>query len=480
MKKSLLIVIISLLVGMVCMVSVVIVSPAYGSVLTTLYVDPSNIIDTTKTVGTNVTININVKDATDLFSYNFFLNYATHVLTATNITLGSFFPPDSVIWHNETNDDSGYVWYGVTMPLGSQVGVTGSGTLATINFTVDSTGESPLDLCIEEIQAKNIQDSWPVDIDYNEYDGYFSNILRHTRLYVDPENIINPNLDPSENFTINVKILNATDLFGYEFFLNYTTDVLTATEIMLGSFFPPDSVIVKREINDTIGYAWYDIAMPLGAPSGKTGSGTLATINFTVDSTGESPLDLCNTKLVDSEGERIEHDTFDGYFSNKPIIHDIAITDVTTTVTTVKVIDNIPFPESKNVDGVHVGEEINITVYVKNDGTRPETFDVTAYYDNNSISTKNVVALSEGFSETLTFEWSTEGVPIGNYTIWAEASVVEGEENTANNKFTMETEFAVLPKQSFPIELAVGAIVLIIAAAGIAVYFIKIRKPKPA
>ena len=475
LKKPLLIFIILLLVSMVSMVGV---SPVYGQVYTTLYVGPPSIIDTTKTAGTTFIVNINVKNVTDLISYDLMLNYTTAVLTATNITLGPFFPSNSWVLYEEINDDVGSVLYSVAMPLGSEVGVTGSGTLATINFTVDSIGETALDLCNTKLWK--VIEHWTEKIPHKVYDGYFSNILRPSKLHIDPENTIKPDLVKGENFTINVNMLNATDLFGYDFFLNYTTAVLTATNITLGPFFPRDSQIVHEEINDTLGYARYNVTMPQGAPSGKSGSGTLATINFTVDSIGETLLDLCNTKLVDSEGELIEHDTLDGYFRNKPIIHDIAITDVATTITTLRVIENISILEPINVTEVHVGEKVNITLVVENRGTVPETFNVTAYYDNETISTKNVTDLTDGFSITLTFEWSTEGVALGSYTIWAEASVVTGEDNTLNNKFIMEDKFKVsASEQPFPIEIAVAA-TIVVAIVALAVYFIKIRKPKPA
>lgn len=470
MKKPVLIIIILLLISMVSMVGV---SSVYA-IPTALYVDPPSIIDTTKTAGTTFSVNINVKEVTDLMGYEFILNYTTAVLTATEITLGPFFPPDSMIWHEEINDTLGYVWYAVTMPFGSQVGKTGSGTLATISFLVDSSGASPLYLYYHEIKNSKAN-----PIPHKVYDGYFSNIPRPTKLYVDPASIINPDLVPGENFTINVNILNATNLHSSEFKLDYDTALLDAN-VTEGDFLKSSGLTnFTLNINETLGFLWVNVTLfdPL---AGATGDGTLARVTFNVTAIGDCVLDLYDTKLVDSEGEWIEHDKIDGYFSNKLIIHDVAITDVTTTVTTVEVIDNVPFPVVKPVSEVHAGEKVNITVHVKNNGSTPETFHVTAYYDNTTISTKNVTELSDGFTKTLTFEWSTEGVAEDTYTIWAEASVVAGETNTANNKFTKEGQFAVLPGgQLFSTELVVAAIVVIIIAAAITIYFIKIRKPKP-
>ena len=165
MKKSLLVFILLLLVSMV------VLSPVYASP-TALSVDPPSIIDETKVAGTTFTININVTDVTDLYTFDFRLTYSTAVLTATEVTMGSFFPPDSMEWRKEIDDTVGYVRYLVSMPLGTPPGqgVSGNGTLAIINFTVDSYGGSALDLC-----DTKLSDSYAEPILHEVYDGYFSN-----------------------------------------------------------------------------------------------------------------------------------------------------------------------------------------------------------------------------------------------------------------------------------------------------------------
>ena len=74
--------------------------------------------------------------------------------------------------------------------------------------------------------------------------------------------------------------------------------------------------------------------------------------------------------------------------------HDIALIGVT------------PFPTS-----VRLGEPVNITVVVENQGTNSETnFNVTVYYSGTVIETKTVQDLAAGASEDLTFTWNTTGV----------------------------------------------------------------------
>jgi len=444
------------------------VSPVYGQTAK-LYVDPPSIIDTTKTAGTDFTVNINFKDIIDFYGYNIMLFYNTTLLNVNSVTLGSLFPTKV---YEEINETLGYVWYSYTMEHGAEYGVDGSGTVMTIGFTVESIGDTILDLDTLEIFNNRID-----EIPHNVYDGYFSNILRQTKLSVEPKNTIDPSLTQGENFTINVNILNATDLFGLDFFLNYTTAVLSATNITLGSSLSSGSVIFHEEINDTAGYVWYNVTMPVR----MDGNGILANITFTVDSIGETILDLCATKLVDSGGRLIVHDTVDGYFSNKPVTHDIVITDVKATVTTVEVEDSTPIPVTKRVSEVYAGEKVNVTVSVQNNGTISENFNVTAYYNVTRIGIPMNVTLSAGFTTSLVFEWNTEGMEVGNYTIWAEASSALGEtiEDQLNNKFTMKGGFKVLARQSLPVELVVAAVASVSIIAVTAVYLIKFRKPKP-
>ena len=98
------------------------------------------------------------------------------------------------------------------------------------------------------------------------------------------------------------------------------------------------------------------------------------------------------------------------------VIHDVAITSVTTSPTE-----------------VILGQKVTITVVAKNKGSETETFNVTAYYDNTVIEVKKVTNLLSGSTKVLTFTWNT--ISKGTYTIKAEASVVPDEINTDDNIF---------------------------------------------
>jgi len=98
------------------------------------------------------------------------------------------------------------------------------------------------------------------------------------------------------------------------------------------------------------------------------------------------------------------------------LIHDVAVTNVTS---------------SKTVVGQ--GYSLNINVTVENQGDYTETFNVTVYANTTIIETKTNITLTSGNSTTLTFTWNTTGVAKGNYTITVEATHLPGETDTTDN-----------------------------------------------
>jgi parallel beta-helix repeat protein len=91
---------------------------------------------------------------------------------------------------------------------------------------------------------------------------------------------------------------------------------------------------------------------------------------------------------------------------------------------------------------VYAGETVNITVLVENQGTLTETFSVTVKYENATLEISEIVGIQEAANLVpaaniaLTFTWNTTNVAPGvNYTITAEADVLEGEKDTVDNVF---------------------------------------------
>jgi uncharacterized repeat protein (TIGR02543 family) len=99
-------------------------------------------------------------------------------------------------------------------------------------------------------------------------------------------------------------------------------------------------------------------------------------------------------------------------------VHDVAVTSV-----------------SVSPSLVYVGESVQIDVVAANLGDYSETFDVKIYYDLGEIQVVPVNSLSPHSSETLTVQWNTANVSVGVYTVGANATVVPGDINAANNNF---------------------------------------------
>jgi hypothetical protein len=109
--------------------------------------------------------------------------------------------------------------------------------------------------------------------------------------------------DPASPFTVDIDISSADDLYGWEFKLYYNTIILGNGSVTEGSFLAGSSTFFSvidntDTYNATHGRFWVTCTK-VGNVAGASGSGTLATISFTVDGPGgTTPLDLQDTKLI--------------------------------------------------------------------------------------------------------------------------------------------------------------------------------------
>ncbi|MGD0160595.1 MAG: CARDB domain-containing protein [Candidatus Bathyarchaeia archaeon] len=238
--------------------------------------------------------------------------------------------------------------------------------------------------------------------------------LAGTSMYVDPSHIVDLTLVPSSMFYINVTLANASNIASCGFNMTYDSSILRWAGIELFQV-QGELPTASAEIYPS-GSIWLNLTYPTAFST--TGAQPLVTIRFFVVSYGISQINLTNTQLLDSLGNPVDHNVFNGLFIN--IVIDVAVTNV------------VPF-----TSWVFQGYVENINVTVANLGGISQTFNVTAYYNSTAIGTSTVTNLAPGASSTLTFSWDTTGVPIGNYTMSGVASIVPYEIyfNTANNVF---------------------------------------------
>jgi len=140
-------------------------------------------------------------------------------------------------------------------------------------------------------------------------------------------------------------------------------------------------------------------------------------------------------------------------------VHDIAILNATVSQTE-----------------VHVGQVVNITVTVKNEGTTKESFNVTVFRNGTLVGTQLILNLASNAEKILYFYWNTTGMtPNTGYAIWAEASTVAGETDIFDNTYscgTVKVESQSPPPFDWgpiipyvaPIGSAAIAVILVIAA----------------
>jgi len=138
-------------------------------------------------------------------------------------------------------------------------------------------------------------------------------------VYVDPAAKIDPTLTPGQTFTVAIMVTEVEDVFGWGFFLQYRSSIVTAQSVEPGDFVDW-SWFFQQRIFPTSGYctaaAYYDHEDPVGI----SGSGTLAFVTFLVNSVGTSSLDLVNTKLntlISDTNVPIEHTASGGLFDNR-------------------------------------------------------------------------------------------------------------------------------------------------------------------
>ena len=199
--------------------SIDLLSVAAASPDTTMAVEPSSIVDQTKTPGSTFTVNITIQDVEGGYGYQVHLTWNPAVLnltsdvydyqgktvTVANITFGDFFANASKGTNKMryVNYTAGWTEFGESM-IGDapedRAGTSGSGWLATVEFTVVGTGATVLDiesgLHEEPFALTFFQDGYDNDLELVAVNGYFSNTA--------PQNQLTVNSDPISDIEFTV------------------------------------------------------------------------------------------------------------------------------------------------------------------------------------------------------------------------------------------------------------------------------------
>lgn len=109
-------------------------------------------------------------------------------------------------------------------------------------------------------------------------------------------------------------------------------------------------------------------------------------------------------------------------------------TDVATTQATVLfdlAVLNVESPYILVMPGVPVA----VDVTVANNGDFYEAFNVTAYYNDTLIERRLIAGMAPKTPQTLTYNWNTTGLELGEYTLKANVTILKEETNTTNNEY---------------------------------------------
>lgn len=150
------------------------------------------------------------------------------------------------------------------------------------------------------------------------------------------------------------------------------------------------------------------------------GAGSQTTVTFAWDTTSV-PTGTYSIKAKADSADEIDESNEANNLCTSPVTVKVVIHDVA-------IISQTPSPAT-----VVKGENVTIAVVVKNEGTEPETFTVSCYYNETLLETKTVTNLQPNTQTTLSFLWNTSSAQPGTYFINTQASTVPGEKDTSDN-----------------------------------------------
>jgi hypothetical protein len=270
----------------------------------------------------SVDINISSVQSPGVYSYQLCLYYDNTVLKALSAQIPSnnFLTPlnPSNVFHigPTINQSAGCVTCCATL-LGEEPGKTGSGVLVTVQFMGLAAGISLLELRESDFI---LVDSSGNEILSNQYELGSGTVSVSSRLAG-----INMFLSPSYStvkvgqfFSVNVNIAGVPSpgVYSYGFCLYYDNTVLqgASAQIPSGQFFEPISpseilIADPGTINQTQGQVHFELSLLSDEP-GATGSGVLASVQFTGLAGGTSPLEFGDVYLVYPNGSRLSSDQY--------------------------------------------------------------------------------------------------------------------------------------------------------------------------
>jgi len=266
-------------------------------------------------------------------------------------------------------------------------------------------------------------------------------------IYIEPSNI---SVSPGETFNVSLRIFNLTNSFwqtntqwmrgddlgpwaNYPLY-NYSLGNLMGVAVQLGwdetvlkfvnnvTKIPvethPDGILhqpilkVKDEVNETHGFPYpqpeeskYWLAYISFLGPSFNGNGTVCKLTFEVLKEGASNLTLTRTQLADPNGEAIPHKFISAFFKSPGARTRLGEIDVGV------------FAGGEHLSPVLVGEDVNVSVQVRNDGNVTDTYNLTLSFDNEPLAVWTNETLDPGNSSIFTYILNASDLSRGVYNI---------------------------------------------------------------
>lgn len=118
---------------------------------------------------------------------------------------------------------------------------------------------------------------------------------------------------PGDTFTLGVTIHSVTDLYGWQFDLDFDPMILSALSVTEGNFLrgAGSTFFLAGTIDNAAGTITFNADSLVGSIPGETGDGELAEVQFQAVAGGMSALTLSNLSLLDSNLDPLSADSTD-------------------------------------------------------------------------------------------------------------------------------------------------------------------------
>jgi len=308
---------------------------AAGTVTITNAADGSSSINFTtaqKNVGDTFVVNITLSNGANIATWQLALQWNNSLLHFVSMSL----PADNIFFNKgpvvspPDNSTPGLVVMGAAVSAG-QTPFNGSGRIAQLTLKIVAApkpGHSvETDISFEGLSV----DTFFLDPSLTDLTGNYTwTKAQYTYtappppppppaiLYINPQKVVDPLLNPGMEFNVALSILNGTDVNSWGTSIVYDNSILNATGVVEGDFLKSlNSTIfsfnIQQNYNATNGLIQMSCALSTG---GANGNGNLSAITFAILGSGQSAIKIVNASLLDPSSLTLPFNTTDGYFNN--------------------------------------------------------------------------------------------------------------------------------------------------------------------